>query len=76
MDLPREILDLMINQRVTVELIFEVNEIRIDEHEYDDSVGGEVKSINVKNKYGGGGLDPVVERGVRALKTLTHGTMG
>lgn len=81
-DLPREVLDLMVDQRITMRVTFEVDSVNIDsnrEHDWEDRVGGKVKSFDIESTEaaeGKRGLDPVVGHAVRALKTMVHGTMG
>jgi len=77
-NLDRELRQLMVNQKVTIEVTFDVDNTTfdIDDDGY-ESIGGQVRVSRVTNKTGSGGLSPLVEMETRRLRNIrTHGTHG
>ena len=76
-DLPRELRELMVHQRVSITLTFTVGEMMLDAAEgVHESVGGQILELEVDRVTGGGGLNATVESGINVLRKLRVRTMG
>lgn len=76
--LDRDFRKMMVNQKVTIEVTFDVDSVNFDiDADGYEAVAGNVRSATIKSKTGSGGLSPLVEMETRRLRNIrTHGTHG